>query len=72
MKERKFIMKLRIKSEHNPPKIGNATEEGVIATQEFLIPSDTDVNSPMTIIGFIEAEEEFMKKFCEVVTEEIK
>lgn len=71
MSERKFIMKLRIKPEHNPPKIGNSTEEGLIATQEFSIPENTEINT-MFHVGLMEMEEELMNKFCEVVTEEIR
>lgn len=71
MSKRKFIMKLRIKPEHNPPKIGNSTEEGLIATQEFSVPKNTEINT-MFYRGLIEMEYELMKNFCEVITEEIK
>lgn len=64
-------MKLRIKPKYNPPRIGKATEEGLIATKEFSVPSDQDLKSPMFLVGLIEMEEEFLKEFCEVITEEL-
>lgn len=68
---RKFKMTLRIKPEFNPPKIGKTEEPGLIATQVLSVPADTKTDN-MFLVGIMEVEEEFMKKYIEVVTEEIK
>lgn len=69
---RKFKMKLRIKPEFNPPKIGKCDEPGLLAEQEFSFKVNTKLSDAVIMIGIIEAEEEFMKKYIEVITEEVK
>lgn len=69
---RKFKMTLRIKPEFNPPIIGKADTPGLIASQEFSFDNNPKLSRSMIIVGIMEAEEEFMKKYIEVVTEEIK
>ena len=66
---RKFKMTLRIKPEFNPPIIGKAEEPGFIASQEFSFDNNPKLSRSMIIVAIMEVEEEFMKKYIEVVTE---
>ena len=65
-------MILRIRPEFNSPKIGKAEEPGLIAEQQFSFKHNSKFSDAMIMIGIMEAEEEFMKKYMEVVTEEVE
>lgn len=69
----KLILKLKIKQEHNPPKIGEAEEEGLIATQEVEY-DDVDIEKYGEIKLYQSLDgimENLINEFIEVVVEKV-